>query len=440
MNTVTAAAQAKPARAITQSTRVVIIGAGFAGLNAARALKNAAVQITLVDRNNYHLFQPLLYQVATAGLSPADISTPTRHVFRHQPNCRVIQAKVTGIDRHNRCVLTDRQSLSFDFLIVATGARHDYFGHNDWAEVAPGLKDIDDATAIRRRILSAFERAETTEAMDERARLMTFCVVGGGPTGVEMAGAIAELAKKTLNREFRLIQPAKARVVLLEAGDRILSNYPEKLSRKATMQLQKLGVEVCTGHAVSDCQPGRVEIQGGEALVAENIIWAAGVKASPAARWLDATSDRHGKVCVNADLTLPGHHNVFVVGDTAACTDASGRPVPAVAPAAKQMGRYVARVIQAVIGGKDAPPPFKYRDWGRMATIGRKAAVADFDRFTLSGYPAWLSWSLVHILFLIGFRNRAVVMLNWAWQYLFFTRGARLITGENDNDDDAAQQ
>ena len=410
--------------------RVVIVGAGFGGLVAARALRKVAAKVTVIDRRNYHLFQPLLYQVATAGLSPADIASPIRGILRDQANAEVLMARVTGVDRARREVMIDgsERRIPYDYLIIAAGARHAYFGHDEWEDVAPGLKKIDDATAIRHRILVAFEKAETTADPEERRRLLTFVIVGGGPTGVEMAGAIAELAKMTLVKDFRTIDPASARVILVEGGPRVLLAFPEDLSAKARHSLEKLGVEVLTNTPVELCDAGGV-VSAGMRIEARTILWAAGVQAAPAAKWLQADKDRAGRVKVNPDLTVPGEPDIFVIGDNATVVQANGQPVPGVAPAAQQMGQHVARVIAGRIAGKPVATPFRYRNYGNFATIGRHAAVADFGWLKLSGYPAWLLWGAAHIYFLIGFRNRLAVMLDWLWAYVTFQRGVRLITG-----------
>jgi NADH dehydrogenase FAD-containing subunit len=410
--------------------RIVIVGAGFGGLVAARALRKVAAKVTVIDRRNYHLFQPLLYQVATAGLSPADIASPIRGILRDQANAEVLMARVTGVDRARREVLIEDNGrrIPYDYLIIAAGARHAYFGHDEWGEVAPGLKKIDDATAIRHRILVAFEKAESSHDPDERRRLLTFVIVGGGPTGVEMAGAIAELAKKTLAKDFRTIDPASARVILVEGGPRVLLAFPEKLSTKARRSLEKLGVEVLTNTPVELCDADGV-VSAGTRIEARTILWAAGVQAAPVAKWLQADKDRAGRVKVNADLSVPGDPDIFVVGDNATIMQANGQPVPGVAPAAKQMGAYAARVIAGRIAGKPVSEPFRYRNYGNFATIGRHAAVADFGWLRLSGYPAWLLWGAAHIYFLIGFRNRLAVMLDWLWAYVTYQRGVRLITG-----------
>lgn len=412
--------------------RVVIIGAGFGGLNAAKALRRAPVQITLIDRYNYHLFQPLLYQVATAGLSPADISMPVRQVFSRQQNCQVLMGEVVAVDRQAQCVKTRRKTIPYDYLVIATGARHAYFGHDEWQSHAPGLKDLDDATTIRKKILLAFEQAELSEDPQERQRLMNFCVIGGGPTGVEMAGAVAELANHTLSQDFRHIDPTTATITLLEGGDRLLTAFPEKLSEKARLQLINLGVEVCLNSLVTRCDEQGVTMADGSHIPTQNIIWAAGVKASPAAEWLGVVPDRAGRVTVSGDLSLPDAPNVWIIGDTAHVVDAKGRAVPGVAPAAKQMGKYVGRSIKRAIKQQVPPKPFKYKNYGNMATIGRKAAVADFGFMRFSGLFAWWLWGGAHVFFLIGFRNRLSVMMNWAWHYFSFKRGARLITGQHE--------
>jgi NADH:ubiquinone reductase (H+-translocating) len=410
--------------------RVVIVGAGFGGLSAATGLKAAHAAVAVIDRRNYHLFQPLLYQVATAALSPADIASPIRAILRGQDNAEVLLAKVTDIDTERREVVLEDRRLAYEFLILATGARHAYFGHDEWEQFAPGLKKIEDATELRRRILLAFERAEIATEEGERRRLLTFVVIGGGPTGVEMAGAIAELAKMALARDFRRIDPRQARILLIEAGPRILSAFPPKLSAKAERALTRLGVEVRTGTAVTACDEDGVRL-GEERIPSACIVWGAGVAASPAAKWLRAARDKAGRVMVGPDLTLPGHPEIFVIGDTAHAAGPDGKPLPGVAPVAKQQGKYVAKVIRARLAGNSAPGPFRYRNLGNLATIGRRAAVADFGWLRVNGRFAWLLWGLVHIYFLIGFRNRLAVLLDWIWAYLTFQRGARLITGSN---------
>ena len=411
-----------------QRSRVVIIGAGFGGLSAARALSGGPFDVTLVDRYNYHLFQPLLYQVATAALSPADIASPIRTIFRHQPNVSVVLANVSAIDDARNEVIADGRRIPFDYLIVATGAQQAYFGHVDWAPHAPGLKTIDDATALRRRILLAFEKAETEPDAGERRRLLNFVVVGGGPTGVELAGAIAELAKRALASDFRTIDPRTARIVLVEAGPRVLSQFDELLSRSALRALEQLGAEVRLGTEVTGCDDAGISM-GKERMESRTIMWAAGVEASPAGQWLGAESDPAGRVKVEPDLSLPGRPHIFVVGDTAFRVDAEGKPLPGVAPVAKQQGTYVARAIAAHAAGRPISSPFRYRDYGMLGTIGRSRAVAQIGRIKLTGLAAWLLWCFAHIYFLIGFRNRLLVMVNWAWNFATFQRGARLITG-----------
>jgi NADH dehydrogenase len=408
--------------------RVVIVGAGFGGLNAAHGLAGAPADVTVIDRRNYHLFQPLLYQVATAGLSPAQIAQPIRSILRDASNVRVILGAVKGVDKEQRAVQLDDRTIDYDVLVLAMGSRHAYFGRDDWESVAPGLKNIDDATAIRRRILSAFEEAEQSDDPDARRRLLTFVVIGAGPTGVEMAGAIAELAHIALRRDFRVINPSEARIVLVEAGSRVLASFPPALSEAAQRSLERLHVEVRLGKPVSHCDETGVTI-GEEHLAAATIVWAAGVASSAAAQWLAVEQDKIGRVMVGPDLTVPGHPEIFVIGDTAHVPGPDGQPLPGLAPAAKQQGAYVARVLRARLAGKKPPGPFRYRNYGTMATIGRRAAVADFGWLKLDGTLAWLMWSLIHVSFLIGFRNRLVVMLDWIWSYVTFQSGARLITG-----------
>jgi NADH dehydrogenase len=407
---------------------IVIVGAGFGGLSAAVGLSGAEADVTVVDRRNYHLFQPLLYQVATAGLSPAQIASPIRAILRRAPNVRVLLGRVTDVDKERRTVALEDRTLTYDYLVLATGARHAYFGHDDWEKVAPGLKKIDDATAIRRRILVAFENAEATQSHEARRRFLTFVVIGGGPTGVEMAGAIAELARVALRHDFRDIDPREARIVLVEAGPRVLPAFPPKLSDAARKSLETLGVEIELGTPVSQCDESGVVI-GGDRLEAATIIWAAGVAASSAAKWLAVEKDRIGRVVVGPDLTLPGHPEIFCIGDTAQVPGANGQPLPGLAPVAKQQGAYVARVLRSRLAGKRSLGPFRYRNYGTMATIGRRAAVADFGWIRIHGTLAWMLWGAVHVSFLIGFRNRLIVILDWLWSYVTFQSGARLITG-----------
>lgn len=420
--------------------RVVVLGAGFAGLSVAKALASAPVRLTVVDRRNHHLFQPLLYQVATASLSPADIAYPIRSTLRRNANTEVLMAEVVGIDRGARTVSlvesaggsARRWSIDYDFLVVATGATHSYFGHGEWAAYAPGLKSIADATAIRQRILTAFEAAEMEDDPERRAEWMHFALVGGGPTGVEMAGAIAELSHRALARDFRRINPRTARITLLEAGPRLLASFPESLSKRAARDLEKLGVTVRTGTRVSGIDDQGVHV-GSELLRAKNVIWTAGVVASPAGQWLGAKLDPAGRVVVNDRLQLPQDDRVFVLGDTANCVDPrTNQSLPGLAPVAMQQGRYAAKAILARVAGKKVPSPFHYLDKGNLATIGRRSAVADVRGFKMSGWFAWITWIVVHVAYLIGFRNRVVVLFEWAWNYFTFQRGARLITGKTE--------
>ncbi len=410
-----------------RTPHVVIVGGGFAGLEAARALRRAPVRLTLVDRRNHHLFQPLLYQVATAALNPSDVSAPIRHVLRHQANAEVLLGDVASIDADRRVVrLGDGAEIGYDFLVLATGAAHSYLGHDDWAPFAPGLKTIEDALEIRRRFLLAFELAERESDEARRRALLTFVIVGGGPTGVELAGALAEIARHTLAADFRHIRPQSTRVVLLEAASRVLQAYPEKLSSSALRQLERLGVEVRTGVPVSAVDRDGVTFDG-ERIAAGTVLWGAGVAASPLARTLGVPLDRAGRVAVLPDLTVPGHPEIAVAGDLAAVRTEGGEPVPGVAPAAIQEGRHAARNMVRILRSEQTRP-FRYRDKGMLATIGRAAAVARIGRMQFSGFLAWLAWLFVHIYFLIGFRNRVAVILQWAWSYLTFKRGARLIT------------
>ncbi|MCD9085636.1 NAD(P)/FAD-dependent oxidoreductase [Stenotrophomonas sp. SY1] len=408
---------------------LVIVGGGFAGLWATRALASARLRITLIDRRNHHLFQPLLYQVATAGLSSPDIAAPLRHILGKQRNVDVRLGEVTAIDKRNRQVLLgDGTHMEYDLLLVASGATHAYFGHDEWAKDAPGLKTLDDALLLRRKLLLAFERAEAEPDPQKKAAWLSFAVVGGGPTGVELAGTLAEIARHTLKNEFRHINPASAKVRLVEAGPRVLSSFPEVLSLKARRQLEKLGVEVLTGTAVTHIDGNGFQL-GDTHIPARTVVWAAGVAASPLARTLEVPLDRAGRVQVQPDLSLPGHPEVFVAGDLATLTQDNGRPVPGVAPAAKQMGKYVATLIRARLDNKPAPPPFRYRDQGNLATIGRMAAIVHMGKLQLSGLLAWWFWLAAHVFFLIGFRNRLVVLLNWAVAYWSYQRSARIILG-----------
>ena len=406
--------------------KVVIAGAGFGGIEATRALAKSPVDVTIVDRQNHHCFQPLLYQVATAALSPADVAWPIRHMLRRQLNATVLMAAVTGIDVAARIVHTDAIDLPYDYLVLATGATHSYFGRDDWAEAAPGLKRIEDATRIRRRILIAFERAELARTDAERRRLLTFVIVGAGATGVEMAGAIGEVARQTLAKDFRHIDPRSARIVLIEAGPRVMPAFTEHLADYVVRSLAAKGVEIMTATRVTGCDLHGVDTDKGR-IDAATIIWAAGVVASPAAQWLGAAHDRAGRVTVEADLSVPGHREVFVIGDTAAATY-DGRPVPGIAPAAKQMGRYVGRLIAARVAGATEVAPFHYRHQGDLATVGRGTAVVKLGRFELTGFVGWLFWGVVHIYFLVNVRDRFIVAFQWLWDYVTFQRGARLIT------------
>ncbi len=405
---------------------VVIVGAGFGGVALVQALRHAPCRITLIDRRNYHLFQPLLYQVATAGLSPADIAAPIRELFRDQPNVRVILGRATGIDTPGKAVLLGERRVAYDSLVLATGARHEYFGRDDWEKWAPGLKKIPDATAIRHWILSAFEQAEIAEDDDHRRACLTFVIVGGGPTGVELAGAIAELAFHGLRGEFRAARPEATRVVLVQAADRLLPPFPPSLSAATKAALEHLGVDVRLDARVTGIDADGV-VLGDERIAARTVLWAAGVMASPAAKWLGVAADRAGRVMVGDDLSVPDHPNIFVIGDTAASNAWSGRPVPGLAPAAKQAGSYVARVIESRLLRHPAPPPFVYRHAGNLATIGRASAVADLGPLHLSGSLAWWFWGAVHVLFLANMRNMMSVTVQWIWAYLTFRRGSRLI-------------
>jgi len=412
--------------------RIVILGAGFGGLFAARALAKVAADVTLVDRHNYHLFQPLLYQVATAGLPPSDIAWPIRSILSRQRNVRVLLDEVTGVDVARHEVGLHDRTLAFDYLVVATGSTHSYFGHEEWQPIAPGLKSIDDATQIRRRILRAFEAAEIEDDAAERERLLRFVIVGGGPTGVELAGTIAELAHHTLAKDFRRIDPSAAKVILVEAGPRLLAAFHEPQSAYAARALEKLGVEVRVGATVTACDRRGVAL-GAERIEAATVLWAAGVAASPVGRWLGVPTDRAGRVPVRPDLSIATDPAIFVIGD-AALVETGGKRVPGVAPAAKQQGRYVARLLAARVAGRPAPPPFVYRDAGNLATIGRQRAVIEFPFLTLRGWLAWWIWGFAHIYFLVGVPSPVVVSLRWLWEYLTYGRGARLITGSVDAD------
>ena len=406
----------------------MIVGAGFAGLFAARGLRRVDVEVTLIDRHNYHLFQPLLYQVATAGLAPSDIAWPIRGILSKQKNVTVLLDQVTGVDTTTGEALIGDSKIRYDYLVLATGARHAYFGHEDWEPYAPGLKSIDDATEIRRRILVAFERAEMTTAVDERTRLLNFVIVGAGPTGVELAGTVAELARRTLAADFRRIDSRSARVILVEAGPRVLPAFSEKMSSYAQKALTKLGVEVMLDNAVTQCGVDGVVVDGQD-IPSSTVLWAAGVAASPVGDWVGATVDRAGRVLVEADLSVSNHPNIFVAGDTAVVNDAKGQVVPGIAPAAKQQGRYIAKVIRSRVDGTASPHAFQYRHTGNLATIGRKSAVMELPFMRMTGLVAWWGWGIAHIYFLIGVRSPLTVAINWLWQYMTYSRGARLITG-----------
>jgi NADH dehydrogenase len=407
--------------------RVVIVGAGFGGLEAAFGLAGAPVRITVVDRRNHHLFQPLLYQVATAALATSEIAWPIRYLLRDRPEVTTLFATVTGVDANNkRVLLDDGDTLPYDTLVLATGARHAYFGHDEWEPYAPGLKTLEDATTLRRRILVAFERAERESDPKRRAALLTFVIIGAGPTGVELAGTIAELAQDTLPPDFRNIDTHKARVVLIEAGPRVLAGFADDLSAYAQRSLASLGVEVMLGHPVTECTADGV-VYGDQRLETKTIIWAAGVRASPAAEWLGAAADRAGRLQVLPDLTVPGHPDIFAVGDTVTIAGPDGNPVPGIAPAAKQQGRYVAEAIKTRLRG-GTPAPFRYQHAGSLAQIGKRLAVIDFGRFKLRGTLAWWIWGIAHIYFLIGLRNRLSVAISWLWIHARDQRAARLIT------------
>ncbi|WP_109125175.1 NAD(P)/FAD-dependent oxidoreductase [Dyella sp. C11] len=412
---------------------VVVIGGGFGGLAVARELAHTDARVTLIDRRNHHLFQPLLYQVATAGLSAPSIAAPLRQILRGQPNVTVLMDEAIGVDLDQHTVKLARGDITYDALVVATGATHAYFGHDDWERYAPGLKTLEDAFAIRRRVLVAFERAERENDPAQQQAWLNFVIVGGGATGVELAGTVAEIARHTLPREFRRADPRRANVLLIEAGPRLLPAFAPDLSDKARKQLEKLGVEVRLGTSVTDIDAQGVML-GDTPYAARTVLWAAGVAASPLGRLLGAPLDRAGRVLVEPDLSLPGHPDVFVIGDLASVTQSNGQLVPGVAPAAKQMGRYVAQLLKARWRGTTVDKPFRYRDDGTLATIGRMAAVAQFGRLKLSGILAWWVWLIAHIAFLIGFRNRLVVMLDWGWAYWTYQRHARIVTGIDERD------
>ncbi len=413
--------------------RVFIVGGGFAGLAAARSLAAAPVELTVVDRRNHHVFQPLLYQVATASLSPAEISAPIRKILRGQKNCQVAMAEILGVDTAHQHLMVPGGRFRYDYLILAAGATHAYFGHEEWAALAPGLKSIEDATTLRRRILLAFESAEYEGNDEARQAALTFGIVGGGPTGVELAGAIKEIAGQTIPKDYKYIDTRTTRVIIFEGGDRLLGQFPPELSARAQRDLERMGVEVHLDTRVTDVTPHGVMV-GGQFIPVRNVFWAAGVKASPLAQTLGVPLDRAGRVIVGPDLTIPGHPEVFITGDLAAANSAdTGKPVPGVAQGAIQMGRYAGKIIARAVEGRSTAadrPPFVYRDKGSMAVIGKAKAVAQLGRLKLGGFPAWLLWGGVHIAFLIGFRNRIQVLLSWFWNWLLNARDARLITGE----------
>lgn len=415
-------------RRSTDRHHVVVVGAGFGGLQTVYDLAGAPVRITVVDRRNHHLFQPLLYQVATASLATSEIAWPVRHLLRRRREVTTLLASVIGIDKsERRVVLADGATLAYDTLVVATGARHAYFGHDDWEPFAPGLKTLEDATTIRRRILRAFEEAEREADPERRQALLTFVVIGAGPTGVELAGTIAELARLTLVDDFRNFDSRSTRVILIEAGPRVLPAFTEDLSHYAQRALEKLGVEVSLGQPVTECTAAGV-VRGGETIAASTMVWAAGVQASPAAEWVGISADRAGRAIVEPDLTVPSYPEIFIIGDTAAVTAPDGQPVPGIAPAAKQQGRYVAAAIRGRLRGRSSGEPFRYRHAGSLATIGKRKAVIDFGWVKLRGPIAWWIWGLAHIYFLIGVRNRLSVALSWLWVYTRDQRSSRLIT------------
>lgn len=409
--------------------RIVIIGGGFGGMAAIHALRGAAADITLVDRTNHFLFQPLLYQVATAALSPADIATASRALLRRAPNVEVLMAEVSGIDADRRRVhLVESQDLTYDYLILAAGCRYSFFGHDEWAPYVKELKNLADALAIRDIVLAAFERAEETQDPEELRRLLTFVIVGAGPTGVELAGTIAELSRSTLVRDFKRIQPQSARIILCEAGNRVLAAFPEKLSAYGAQVLRELGIELRLGEAVTAIDADGLNV--GESRIETGcILWCAGTQAAPAAGWIGAKTGKHGGIAVLPDCSVPGHREIFAIGDVASFSLASGQSLPGLAPVAKQQGAHVGNMLKRLIAGETSRPPFEYRDFGTMAVIGRSRAVADFGRFTLTGWPAWLAWSMVHLMLLIDFRSRVLVFVNWSWAWFTYGRGARLLIG-----------
>jgi NADH dehydrogenase len=409
--------------------RIVVVGSGFAGMAAVKALKGVSADVTLIDRTNHHLFQPLLYQVSTAALSPADIATASRVLLRRQDNVTILMSEVEGVDPARRIVrITDAPDLSYDYLVLATGAAYSFFGHDEWAQHAQVLKSLDDALAIRERLLDAFEWAEECGDPELVRRLLTFVVVGAGPTGVEMAGTIAELARATLARDFKNIDTRSSRVVLCEAGPRVLSAFPNHLSDYAAAALRDLGVEVRLGEAVAEIDAMGLRV-GDTRIDAANVLWCAGTEARPAARWIGAAAARNGAVQVLPDCSVPGHPEIFAIGDVASFTGADGRPLPGLAPVAKQQGHYVGQLLRARVAGQPPPGPFRYRNLGTMAIIGRSHAIADFGRFRITGFVAWLAWSMVHLMLLVDLRSRVMVYLNWSWAWFTYGRGARLLTG-----------
>jgi NADH:quinone reductase (non-electrogenic) len=415
----------------TKQTHVVVLGAGFGGLDFCKHFRHRDTRITLVDRTNHHLFQPLLYQVATAGLSAPEIAQPVRAIFSNRPDITVLLDKVVNFDLTNKQVFLEENTLSYDYLVLALGSQTGYFGHPEWERFAPGLKTLDDALRIRSSVLLAFEKAENEKEAPQREKLLTIVVVGGGPTGVELAGAFAELTRTVLKRDFRRIDPSQARIILIEGSPVVLSHLPLDLAQSATRQLEKLGVQVRTSTRVKDIRQGEVELESGEVIRAGNILWAAGVSATPLTKKLGVELDRGGRVKVNPDSSLPGHPEVFAIGDMALLLEKDGKPVPGVSPAAMQEGRHVARIIKKELDSPaNAPvrPPFKYWDKGTMATIGRSAAVAWVGRFKISGWLAWLAWLFIHLIFLVGFRNKLAVLIQWTYSYFAYKRSARIIT------------
>ena len=412
--------------------RVVIIGGGFGGLHVAKALRKVRAQVTIIDRSNHHLFQPLLYQVATAGLSPADIASPIRVVMRKNRNAEVLMGNVVDVDTEGKKVILETGVVvPYDYLVVATGATHSYFGNPHWEQFAPGLKSIADATAIRQKILLAFETAEIEQDPDRKKALLTMIVVGGGPTGVEMAGSIAEMSRLALTGDFKHFDPSRTRILLIEAGQRILAQFPDELAEKAHKELERLGVEVRTGSRVEEID-GEGVIVSGERIKAKTVLWAAGVKASPAGEWLKTETDKAGRVIVNGDMSVKGRREIFVIGDTATAMDENGKPFPGVAPVAIQQGKYVGKVLKERLSGDNITEPFHYFDKGNLATIGRAFAILQFRKFKLAGSLAWLIWIFVHIMYLVEFRNRVAVFLEWLWAYVTYQRGVRLIVGEEE--------